>query len=1606
MQRLVPVLGLIALVQTIAVPPPPGAPRRASDAGDDAERARALLAARCFACHGPDERAREAELRLDTRDGLRGVVVPGDAAASELVARVSAAVDRMPPDEAGDALDADEVALLVRWIDAGAELREHWSFRPLERPDVPTVSDPGWCRTPLDAFVLAELDAHGLRPSPVADRATLLTRVSLDLTGLPPSPERVRAFLADPSDDAYERVVDELLAEPAYGERWASVWLDLARYADSAGYGSDPLRTIWPWRDWLVGALNEDVPFDRFTELVLAGDLVEGADDLTRLATAFHRNTLTNTEGGTDDEEFRIAAVKDRVDTTMQVWMGLTAGCARCHDHKFDPISQREYYDLVDLFNQTADADLDDEAPKLATPSRAEREVYDTALREVRDAEAALQRRHDALVPPLDHAFLMAPDVPLVPESVAFASGGGVSTGTGDDAATIVALSPAAADTLRVRVRWPEDVGRGAESVGLPGISFGLRASASPDLPNGGPGLSPGNGNFVVNELHVRAVEPGPLAAPVRYVTIQLHGERRILSLAEVEVFSGDVDVARGSRASQSSTDFGGAAERAIDGTTSGKYEDGSVTHTRNERDPWFELELREPAVVDRVVVHNRTDGELGRRLAGATIAFFDASGRLLRRSVLAGAERDRAELVVARDHELFLQAPWATVEQEGWPATAAVDGDTATGWGVAPGVGRDQVLRVLTDDLRCLGDEIDVEVVQTFGDLHVAGRVELFANGAFTELGVAAPQFADLQERVDPRPFTAPLAEDHPVRLVRAYRRASEALAAIPATETPVLEELPSYRRRDTFVHVRGDFRSPGEPAHAGVPDAFLFGDEPTDRLELAHWLTDERNPLTARVAANRLFARLRHRPRHDGGGLRDDGGGADEPGAARPPGLRVPRRRLEHEALPARTRDERDLPPGVARRRREPRARSRRDAALAHAARASRGGDGARSSVGGVGAARPHAGRAAGVPAPARGTVARRVQRSARLADEHGRRSAPPRPLHLPAPHDPVPHAHRVRRDESRDVHAAPRPHEHAAAGADAARRPRLRGVRAGAGARRARRGTGRRPRASRRAARARARSKRHAVGARRPRDAAPRRARRLRGAPRRRAPVRDRPARSVARGGGRRRARGDDPRGERRAQPRRVRDQAVMGRIDLGRRALLRAGGLGFGALALHALERSAAAPLVPRARSVIYLHMSGAPPQQDLLDRKPELERRDGETCPIGLLHGRRLAFTKGHPTLLAPRQPYVRAAGTGQWISSLLPRFAEVADRTCMVHSVTTDQINHAPAELLLFTGTPVFGGASMGSWVTYGLGTENDELPGYVVMTSGPSDPTGGKSLWGSGFLPAHLQGVRLRSRGEPILHLADPAGLDRELRRASLDAVGELNRIAAERERDPAIIARIAQYELAFRIQRSVPEAVDLRSESAETLELYGAAPGESSFANHCLVARRLVERGVRFVHLFDWGWDVHGTGPGDDLVSALPAKCAEVDRPIAALLRDLERRGLLEETLVVWGGEFGRTATNEARDGSTFLGRDHQAECFTVWLAGAGVRAGHRHGESDEFGSRVASDPVDVRDLQATILHLLGLDPHRLTYPYRGLEQRLIGPDDAPRVVRDVLA
>src|SRR6267378_691697 len=440
-----------------------------------------------------------------------------------------------------------------------------------------------------------------------------------------------------------------------------------------------------------------------------------------------------------------------------------------------------------------------------------------------------------------------------------------------------------------------------------------------------------------------------------------------------------------------------------------------------------------------------------------------------------------------------------------------------------------------------------------------------------------------------------------------------------------------------------------------------------------------------------------------------------------------------------------------------------------------------------------------------------------------------------------------------------------------------------------------------------------------------------------------------------------------------------------------------GVGLGAIALGQLFRQNgwaapsinSNPLAPKqppfaakAKRVIFLFMAGAPSHLEMFDYKPELAKWNGKPPPAELVKGYRAAFINPSSTLLGPKFKFTKHGQSGAELSELLPHLAEVVDDIAIVKSMWTDAFNHAPGQIFMNTGTQQFGRPSMGAWVTYGLGSESSDLPAYVVFSSGSKGTSGGSSNWGSGFLPSLYQGVLFRSSGDPVLYLSNPKGVDAQMQRDSLDAIKSLNQNHLDVVGDPEISTRINSYEMAYRMQTSAPDLMDISKEPKHILEMYGADPAKPSFANNCVLARRLVERGVRFVQLCHEAWDQHG-----NLVKDLKKNCRDTDQACAALVKDLKQRGLLDDTIVIWGGEFGRTPMVQGGND----GRDHHNRCFTMWLTGGGLKKGHVHGTTDEFGFNIADDPVHVHDLHATLLHLLGLDHERLTFRFQGRDYRL---------------
>ncbi len=477
---------------------------------------------------------------------------------------------------------------------------------------------------------------------------------------------------------------------------------------------------------------------------------------------------------------------------------------------------------------------------------------------------------------------------------------------------------------------------------------------------------------------------------------------------------------------------------------------------------------------------------------------------------------------------------------------------------------------------------------------------------------------------------------------------------------------------------------------------------------------------------------------------------------------------------------------------------------------------------------------------------------------------------------------------------------------------------------------------------------------------------------------------------------------------------------------RRQFLKQGSLGIGALAFSLLfdscsnasmgnnglisEQNPFAPKPPHfpgsVKNVIYIHMAGAPSQLELFDYKPELHKLDDQLCPPSLMEGKRFAFIRGIPKMLGPQAIFNQYGESRAWISNLLPHLSTIADELTFLKAVHTDQFNHAPAQLLMHTGTPRLGRPSLGSWVTYGLGTENSNLPGFVVLTSGGNNPDAGKSVWGSGFLPSVYQGVHCRSDGDPVLFINNPADIDKIKRKSTIAAINDINRLTYQEFKDAETLTRISQYELAFNMQMTVPEVMNIADEPEYIHSMYGSDPNKSIFANNALLARKLVERGVRFVQLFDWGWDTHGTSEDGSIDIGLVNKCRQTDKAVTALILDLKQRGLLDETLVIWGGEFGRTPMQENREGKVnpFKGRDHHADAFTMWMVGGGLKKGFSYGETDEIGYSAVEGNVNPFDIQATILHLLGFDHERLTYSFQGRNFRLT--DVGGRVIREILA
>jgi hypothetical protein len=832
---------------------------------------RPILSNKCFACHGPDEKVRKAGLRLDTKEGATAetdggrAVVPGKPEASELVRRITSAEasELMPPAKTGKKLSKAEVDALTRWIKEGANYAKHWSYVAPVRPELPAVQNAAWPRNPIDRFILARLEKEGLKPSAEADRYALARRLALDLTGLPPSLAEADAFVKDQSPDAYEKYVDSLLKKDAYGEHWARMWLDLARYADSAGYADDPLRQIWAYRDYVIRSFNSNKPFDQFTIEQIAGDLLPNPTEEQIIATAFHRNTLTNNEGGTNDEEFRNVAVVDRVNTTLTTWMGTSIMCAQCHNHKYDPISQKEYFGLFAILNNTADADKSDESPVYSfygdaqKKQRAAWEAEVAAIeKKFKEAGPKFVAARQAWVKTLNlHPNWSA----AVPQSAKSKAGLALTI---RDGTVFADKSPAAKDTYTVEL--PVSAKR------LTGLR--LEALTDPKLPGMGPGHS--GGNFVISRVTAQLVSPATSRPTARFVRVSLPGKERILSLAEVQVFSGSENVALKGEARQSSTLFDGPAKLAIDGKTDGNFDNKSVTHTNVENDPWWEVDLKGDKAIDRIILWNRTP--LEERLAGYRLELLNDKREVVWKTEGKTAPKPSATHETSGARPVTFAAAFADYEQDGFPAAAVLDETPKkkNGWAVGGATGKPHTLTLLPAAGLDVpdGSKLVVTIEQQSPQAnHTLGHFRLsvtdeagVADSARLPAAVLTALATPADRRTDAQ--TAGI-HDHYVRHVAPDLKAdrdrlaqlTRSLSDMKPSTVPIMKELAGAQRRKTRLQYRGNFLDLGDEVKEGIPAVFHPIQAATpNRLDLAKWLVSPDNPLTARVIANRYWEQI----------------------------------------------------------------------------------------------------------------------------------------------------------------------------------------------------------------------------------------------------------------------------------------------------------------------------------------------------------------------------------------------------------------------------------------------------------------------------------------------------------------------------------------------------------------------------------------------------------------------------------------------------------------------------------------------------------------------------------------------------------------------------
>lgn len=823
---------------------------------DFSRQIRPILSENCFFCHGPDEKKREAGLRLDDEKAAKSdndgviAVVPGSPEKSALIERIlSTNPDEvMPPPKLHKTIPSAQVELLKQWIREGAPWGGHWSYEKVVRPAVPKHG----FSNPIDSFLSERLQKEGLKFSPQADAATLIRRVALDLSGLPPTPEELNIFSTQP----HEKLVDHFLAKPAYGEHWARQWLDLARYADSSGYPSDQPREIWAYRDWVIRALNANLPFDQFTIQQLAGDLLPNPDDDQLIATAFHRNTMTQNEGGTDDEEFRNAAIIDRVNTTFAVWMGTTMACAQCHTHKYDPITIKEYFQFYAFLNQSVDSDKKDEVPlhTFHTPEQKQQ------LNRLKAELAAMEKMF--LSPQPDWlAGLDAWDA-------------GFARDLGWQSPKPVRVATASRQTAAITedgfISVPKKADTDTYTVELPASSEQLSALRIETQP------AAGFGNFVLTDVKVEIVPPAQQKAPdARYIRVELPGRGKMLQLAEVQVFSNGNNIATKGVANQSSQYTDAEAKRAIDGRTDGEYAKGSVAHTAGtDKDPWWEVDLKSTQPVEKVVVWNRTDGGAGKRLEGFQVVLLDDKRQIVWKSAATPApEKDKTFAIGGLVPVTFIAA-LADYEQSGFIAASLLrpKNKTDKGWAVAGVTDKPHTLTLLAAaPLRVpSGSILRVTLAQQSEfKQHVIGRFRIsHTSDARVQQAAKVPSeiIAILSQPKDQRSAVQQqsLASYYVRNIAKESAAGRQKLAslqkeidALKPTTVPIMKDLTGKERRITKIQQRGNWQDLGEEVTEATPATFppLPKDAPRNRLTMAKWIVSRDNPLTARVTANRLW-------------------------------------------------------------------------------------------------------------------------------------------------------------------------------------------------------------------------------------------------------------------------------------------------------------------------------------------------------------------------------------------------------------------------------------------------------------------------------------------------------------------------------------------------------------------------------------------------------------------------------------------------------------------------------------------------------------------------------------------------------------------------------